>query len=408
VNISLFHGEAQPAIGAAADSETSAALGCELAAESGARQRAVLISGYHDYRTGKRASIHQIADGLVRSGFDVSFISTRYSMLSRWTGDSRLFLWDRANAIETANGIDCLLWRTLAHPFSSHLKAVQSLTGYTYDWYSELPNSAFDQLVRLADYVIVESGVAAIYLRRIRRMNPRAKVIYYGADRLETINAHPFIRERLEKDQELVDHFAIRATGLMDDFPYAAGRLYKSSFGVDDDEYGKVGPSPYVPDETVAVSVGSMLFDPTVFQLVASHFPDVQFHLVGCGAGFEAPPNVHIHAEMPFDRALAFVKHASIGIAAYAPVPGAEYLAESSLKLAQFEYFGLPAVCPNFAVGCSPFRFGYEPGDEDSIRSAVAAALAKIGSAEPRSFPSWEEVALQLIEPVRYGATRIG
>ena len=96
--------------------------------------------------------------------------------------------------------------------------------------------------------------------------------------------------------------------------------MYKSSFGVQTrDEYGKVGPSPYTFGETVAVSVGSMLFDPTVFQLVAAHFPRLQFHLVGCGAEFDAPSNVHIHAEMPFDRALAFVKHASIGIAAYAP-----------------------------------------------------------------------------------------
>lgn len=408
MNISLFNERAQPGIRPLSDAETTAALGCELAADAGARLRAVLISGYHDYRTGKRASIHQIADGLVRSGFDVSFISTRYSMLSRWTGDSRLSLWKRANRIETASGVDCLLWRTLAHPFSSHVKSLQLLTGHTYNWYSELANSDFDDLVRLADYVIVESGVAAIYLRRIRRMNPRGKVIYYGADRLETINAHPFIRDRLEKDQGLVDHFAIRATGLKDDFPYAAGRLYKSSFGVDEDEYAKVGPSPYAPDEKVAVSVGSMLFDPTVFQLVPSHFPNVQFHVVGCGAEFDAPRNVHIHAEMPFDRALAFVKHASIGIAAYAPVAGAEYLAESSLKLAQFEYFGLPAVCPEFAAGSSPSRFGYVPGDESSVHSAVAAALSMVGSTEPRSFPSWEEVALQLIEPARYGAARIG
>lgn len=408
MNISLFSDSAQPGIDPLEAVEAPEARTAESRSGTNERKRVVLVSGYHDYRTGKRASIHQIADGLVRAGFHVSFISTRFSTLSRWTGDSRLFLWNRANAVETVNGVECLLWRTLAHPFSSRVGVLQSLSGRLYEAYSRLPNKAFDKLLSGADYVIVESGIASIYLRRIRQANPKAKLIYYGADRLETINAHPFVRDRLEKDQDLIDHFSVRARGLKEDFPLARGAMFRSPFGVDAQEYGRVDACPYDPDAIVAVSVGSMLFDPTVFQLAASHFPEVEFHVVGCGTDFDAPPNVHIHLETSFQRALAFVKYASIGIAAYAPVRGAEYLAESSLKLAQFEYFGLPAVCPRFATGSSPSRFGYEPGDESSIREAVGAALANIGSVEPRWFPSWEEVALQVIEPVRYGASRIG
>lgn len=373
-----------------------------------AGKRVVLISGYHDYRTAKRASIHQIADGLVKAGLDVSFISTRFSALSRYTGDSRLFLWDKANVPEDVNGVRCLLWRTLLHPFSSPSRLLERLSSYGYEFYSELPNRAFDELIGGADYVIAESGTAVIYLRRIRRLNPRAKIIYYGADRLETIRAHPFVRSRLNEDESLIDHFSLRARRLADEFPYASGRLYKAGFGFNEDELRAVGPSPYAPGQKVAVSVGSMLFDPSVFKLVAGHFPEMQFHVIGCGTSFDAPPNVHIHPEMPFARTLTFVKHGSIGIAAYADAPGAEYLAESSLKLAQFEFFGVPAVCPSFAVGASRHRIGYEPGNEESIRSAVSAALASVGSVQPRSFPSWEEIALQVVEPVLYGGTAIG
>lgn len=380
----------------------------QIAAERGGKQRVVIISGYHDYRTRKRASIHQIADGLVTAGFDVAFISTRFSLLSKLTGDSRLILRDNANTMELCNGVKCLLWRTLVHPFSSQVSLVQSLTGYAYGFYSELPNRDFDQLVREADYVLVESGAAAVYLRRIRRLNSRAKIIYYAADRLETINAHPFIRGRLAEDQPLIDHFSLRATQLKADFPYATGRMYKAGFGINESEFAAIGPSPYSPDEKVAVSVGSMLFDPSVFELAAATFPELQFHVIGAGADFDAPPNVHIHPEMPFERTLPFVKHASIGIAAYAPVAGAEYLAESSLKLAQFEYFGLPSICPDFAVGSSPSRIGYEPGDEASIKSAISRALSMVGQVESRSFDSWERVALQVIEPERYAATLLG
>jgi len=151
-----------------------------------------------------------------------------------------------------------------------------------------------------------------------------------------------------------------------------------------------------------------MLFDASVFQLAAANFPQMSFHVIGCGAHFEAPRNVHIHDEMPFERTLAFVKHAKIGIAAYAPVAGADYLAESSLKLAQFDYCGLPSVCPDFAVGSSKARVGYEPGNEASITRAVVNALAKVGRVRKRSFPSWEDVALQVIEPERYSATSLG
>jgi 2-beta-glucuronyltransferase len=400
--------EAKPARRVRSRTHDAPCAPLELGHGGGAKDRVVIISAYHDYRTPKRASLHQIADALVHAGFAVSFISTRYSLLSRLTGDSRLFLWGRANTVELANGVECLLWRTAAHPFRSRMGLVQLLSGYAYDLYSELPNPLFDELLRKADYVVVESGIAAIYLARIRRMNARAKIIYYAADRLETIGAHPSARRKLSENEAVIDHFCLRATQLKDDFPYAAGRMYKAGFGINPEEFAGVGPSPYASDEKVVISVGSMLFDPFVVQTAAANFPQLQFHVIGPGVEFDAPPNVHIHPEMPFDRTLAFVKHASIGLAPYAPVEGGDYLAESSLKLMQFEYFGLPSVCPRFAAGSSPSRFAYEPGDEASIRSAITAALGKVGRVEGRVFPSWEEIALQVIEPIHHGADRIG
>ena len=262
--------------------------------------------------------------------------------------------------------------------------------------------------MRQADYILVESGTAAIYLRRMRRTNAHAKIIYYAADRLETINAHPFVRQRLSEDDALIDHFSLRAEQLKDDFPNGGGRMYKAGFGINASDFAHVGPSPYARDEEVAVSVGSMLFDPSVFQLAAANFPQLQFHVIGSGTNFEAPSNVHLHEEMPFERTLAFVKYAKIGVAAYAPAAGAEYLAESSLKLAQFDYCGMPSVCPHFAVGSSPGRIGYEPGNKASVRSAVSRALSMVGRVKKRSFPSWEDVALQVIEPEHYAATSLG
>lgn len=375
--------------------------------EGSRKRRVVLISGYHDYRTSKRASIHQIADGLVRCGFDVTFISTRFSRLSRRKGDSRLFLWDKAGQVETVNGVRCFLWRTSLHPFRTDFAPLDAAIGALFPAYANLPSETFDQLVRSADDIILEAGIPAIYLRRIRRLNPAAKIVCYCTDRPDTVGSHPAIRRMLVEDQHLVDYFVLRSATMADYFDFAPDRLYQVGFGIDRQEFAGIGPSPYPAGSQSAVSVGSMLFDESFFAIAAPAFPDLQFHVIGSGSELKPSANLHVHSEMPFAETLPFVKHASFGIAPYRPAPAAEYLADTSLKLAQFEYFALPAVCPHFAAGTRPSRFGYEPGNAQSIKDAISAALAMVGKIEPRSFPEWSEVAMRVLEPQSYADTSL-
>jgi 2-beta-glucuronyltransferase len=371
------------------------------------KRRLVLLSACHDYRTAKRASIHHIADGLIRAGCDVSFVSTRFSFLSKWTDDSRISLSHKANLVETVNGVRCFLWRTPLHPFHSDNLILDATMRAAYVLYSNWPSETFDEMCSNADAIVIESSVAAIYLRRLRRINSEAKIIYYATDQLDTIGAHPFVQQRLEDDSALVTHFSLRSSTMIDHFRWAEGRLFRAEFGVDEGQYSNVGPSPYVPGRKTLISVGSMLFDETFFAIAGKLFPDVQFHVIGCGTTFQGPPNVRVYPEMKFKDTLAYIKHAAVGIAPYRSAPGAEYLAESSLKLAQYEYFGLPALCPTFAVGRAPSRFGYEPGNEESIRAAVVAALAAAGAVKPRKFLSWTEVALRVLDPERYPETSL-
>ena len=366
-----------------------------------------IISAFHDFRTAKRASIHQVAAGLVKLGYDVSFLSTRFSWLSRRTGDSRLPLWSKANRVEVVDGVHCLLWRTAIHPFHSGVSLIDRANGALYRPFAALPNRQFDRLLAGADYLIFESGIAALYIARARKLNPAAKIVYYAADRLSTVGAHPFIEHQLMESRSLIDHVILRARGMKDDFRWAENRLFKVGYGIDAKDFADVGPSPYRPDQLTAISVGSMLFDERFFQLAAPNFPQVEFHVIGCGTKFDAVENVRIHPEMPFSQTLPFVKHATIGVAPYRPIDGSDYLAESSLKLAQFAYFGLPAACPHFAAGSKPGRIGYEPFDEASIIKAVQSALDCAGQLAPQVFPTWQDVALQVIEPERGGAERI-
>jgi len=369
--------------------------------------RIVVLSGFHDYRTSRRASIQALTDAFVRLGHDVSFVSTRFSRLSKRTGDSRVFLWDRANRPEVVDGVTCYLWRTSVHPFAARQPLLSAVMGHVFPLFAALPNRWFDDTMRAADAVIIESSVAAIYVRRIRRLNPRTRIIYFGTDRLDTHGAHPRVQQELVAAGPLIDHFALRSPALASEFGWAADRLYLAGFGVHPPDFAGIGPSPYTRPLN-GVSVGSGLFDSDFFTRVAPLFPQVDFHVIGCGTTFDAPPNVHIHPEMRFRDTLAWLKHATFGIAPYTYAVGAEYVADSSLKLAQFEYLGRPAVTAAFAAGGNPNRHGYAIGDTASMAAAVTAALAQAGKVEPRAFPTWDEVAARVLDPARYPETKIG
>lgn len=366
-----------------------------------------MLSGFHDYRTPRRASIQALTDGFVRLGHQVSFVSTRFSRLSRRTGDSRTFLWDRANRAEVVDGVTCYLWRTAVHPFAARGALASRAMGALFPMFAALPNRWFDRTMREADAVIIESSVAAIFVRRIRRLNPIARIIYFATDRLDTHGAHPRVQRDLTAAGPLIDHFALRSPALASEFVWARDRLYLAEFGVHPPDFADAGPSPYT-SAINGVSVGSGLFDPDFFVRVAPLFPHVAFHVIGCGTSFAAPANVHVHAEMKFRDTLAWLKHATFGIAPYTYAVGAEYVAESSLKLAQFEYLGLPAVTAAFAQGHNPNRHGYTIGDTASMVAAVSAALVQAGRVVPRAFPTWDEVAQRVLTPERYPEIKLG
>ncbi len=366
----------------------------------------VIVSAFQDYRTLKRASIQNVADGLIALGHDVTFLSTRSSALSDRTGDSRNFLKKRANRFETVAGVHCYLWRTPLHPFATNRRWIDALTPPLFDLYANWPNSAVDTALRAADTVIVESSVAVIYLRRIRRLNPRARIVYYATDLLDTVGAHPYVQRRLVMDMPLVDHIMVRSSKMVPAFDWSGKPIYRAEFGVDPRDFEGSSASPYPPG-VHAVSVGSMLFDADVFRHGAALVPDVTFHVIGCGAAFETPANVIVYDEMPFSATLPYIRHASIGIAPYRPAPGVEYLGESSLKLAQYEMAGLPAVCPDFAVTGGAGRFGYVTGEPESFARAVRGAQTAIGKVARRQFPTWQDVAGRVVEPMKSGATRL-
>lgn len=377
------------------------------AAPTQPRPKVVIVSGVHDYRTPRRGSIQALADALLRLGYAVSFISVRFSPISRAKGDHRLFLWDRANRPELVNGVKCYLWRTPFHPFRTGVSALDNAAGVLFSAYASWPNRFIDDELRAASHILVESGLGIMLIHRARRLNPKARIIYRASDALHTIGAPPALAAQLRKRGNEVDAFCLLAEKMAADFPWAAEKAHVVPLGVDRGDFASIGPSPYTGGIN-AVTVGSMLFDRSFFELAAPHFPNVQFHLIGTGEPFAAPANVHHYKEMPFKATLPYLKHADFGIAAYKPSANSGYLAQSSLKLMQYAYLGLPAVCPDYAAGANPHRFGYPCGDADGMVKAIRGALTLGRFAGPEAVLSWDEVAQRMLAPERYADTALG
>jgi len=364
----------------------------------------VLIFSEHDYRTARRANIQPIADALVRLGYDVTFISIRYSLLSLIKGDSRNSI--RANVPETYNGIECYLWQTIIHPFNP-VPIPSQVTVPLYWIYPTLRNEFIDNAINSASVIIVESGLGAILLKRARALNRMAKLIYYASDDLEMIGAHSIVQRNLEQSGKLIDHVCVASPKMAFRFSWMAGRVCFVPHGINPADFAGDFGSPY-SERLNAVSAGSGLFDPEFFVHAAPAFPDIEFHVIGSGAKLKDRKNLRIYGEMPFKDTIRDIKNATLGIAPYRANSAAYYVCDTSMKLMQYDYVGIPAVCPHFAAGDNSNRFGYLPGDPRSIGTAINAALAARDRVRPRrQLATWDDIARRVMNPELFPDTRL-
>lgn len=366
----------------------------------------LIISAVHDYRMKRRGSIQAIADALRDAGADVTFLSVRFSFLSKYKHDPRQSLAAKCNAIERHHGVDCFLWRTLFHPFGTRNAWINAVLRPLFGVYARWPSRRVDDLIRRATVIVIESGLGVVLAQRIKRANPTAVLIYRASDRLSTIDQHPFVGRALVRNQKLFTHFGLLGPGMASDFIWAYPKAFLVPPGVDRDFMENKAGSPYQGGIN-AISLGPMLFDASFFDQAGPSFPNVSFHIFGVmNPPNEAPPNVFYHAEIPHADTAAYVHYATFGIAPYRNGQNIGYLADTSSKLLQYASFGLPAVCPSSVVGNHANRFGYEPGDAASIEAAISLALAAPRlKGVPRK--GWQDIAARLIAPEAFDDTKL-
>ncbi|WP_454832929.1 GumK N-terminal domain-containing glycosyltransferase [Pseudoxanthomonas wuyuanensis] len=372
--------------------------------ETGPAKKYLVLSA-HDYRTPRRANIHFIADELARRG-PTRFFSLRYSWLSRRTSDIRLSLDGKANRVESINGVECFLWKTPLHPFNTRRDWLRPLESLLFRAYAAFPPAVLRQWLAEADVVIFESGLAVEFIALARQLNPHARLIYRASDGLDTINVAQHVKDTFAQVAGELEAVVLVSAAMAEGIP-SRGNVYRVGHGVDPELATLGDPSPY-GEGLHAVAVGSMLFDPEFFVCASHAFPHVTFHVIGSGR--DRMPgygdNVIVYGEMPHRQTIPYIKHANFGIAPYASEDVPAYLADSSLKLLQYDYFALPAVCPNAVVGGYRSRFGYTPGDGQSIAAAIDAAL-RAPRIRFRQCLDWPDTVDRVLHPEAYADTKL-
>ena len=360
--------------------------------------RKVVLITLHYLESKRQADIHFVARAFHRTGWDVLFMTVGISRISEFRGDHRFQYPVRAEANRVKrieDGLASFVWLRPWHPVDLRLGVLNALSMPLFRTYGAGPLGEAEGFVREADLVIFESTPGIMLFDRIRRLNPGARYVYRMSDDLRVIRTHPAVLEAEDRILPEFDLISLTGRRMLDRFgkyPQAAMHAH----GIDKALFDRDVPTPYADDGRVhAVSVGGTLFDLETLLTASALMPEWSFHVFGWKHGDPGRDNIVFHGEVPFVETVPYIKHADVGLALYRYRPGAEYLADSSLKMIQYTYACLPILAPNFAVAPDrPHVCGYDAGDRESIRRALERARSFDRSTIDRErVHSWEELS---------------
>ena len=362
-------------------------------------RNAVFLS-QHVLESRRRAGMHFLARAYRDAGWRVTFVTVGLSPLARLGGDTRLAdapLDVRNRLVEVEPGLTQFVWMAPLHPRNAQRRWLNALTGSIFARYPAFMPKALRAVLADADHVVVESAAGVMLVPRIRRENPRARLIYRVSDDLRVLGAHPVVLDAVRIALPQFSIISIPSSKLADRFP-GLDTVRHHPHGLDTAVFAKSTVSPYAPGERAVISFGTMLFDPASALTVCQARPDLRVHFFGALGDKPSAENAVHHGEQPFADLVAYMQHAVRGAAFYRSTPGSAYLADTSNKMMQYAACRLPILAPDFVAGGQDHIFGYRPDDTGSIAQALDAALNANRDGLP--FPaalSWDAVAAAII-----------
>lgn len=360
----------------------------------------VAVFSVHYLKSKRRADPHFIAEAFCRLGWDVVFVTVSISPLSRLRRDDRFSYPidpELGRVVEVAPRLRSFVWYRPWHPVNLRHRFLNALSAPFFARYGAGDLGAGRPLLADADLFVFESTAGIMLFDQLKALNPRARFVYRVSDDMRVIGNHPVIiaaEERLGPRFDLVSLPARTMRPLFGRY----GNIAFHRHGIDKAAFDAPAPNPYPPGTVNAVSVGATLFDAAALADAADCCPDWRFHVFTWHRDLPARANIVVYDERPFAETVPYIRHADVGLALYTWRAGAENLADSSLKMIQYEYCRLPTVAPAFAKAPDATHvFGYRPGDAASMAAALRAAHAFDRTAiDPSRIGTWDDLARHL------------
>jgi 2-beta-glucuronyltransferase len=364
-----------------------------------ATRSAILISG-HYLGSKRRAGFHHLAEAYWNLGWDVTFVTAAISSLSRLRGDYRFAypVQEEANRlVPVRERLTSYVLLTRTHPGDLRLGLANRLSRPWFGRYAHVPFGPLEERLREADLVVFEGTAALLFVERVRRLTPGARLVYRASDDLRVLGVHPVIVEAEERAIPLFDLVSAPTRQIADLLaPYGPVEVHPP--GIDKAALDRPVQSPYAAGPTAVFAGVSPLFDYESLAAAAELAPHVSFHVIGPPPR-PLPANVSFHPELPFFELVPYLQHATFGLLLFPPGYGS--LGQGN-KIAQYSYCRLPILAPVHLDASGPNICVFDPEDSESLRQALAEAEQMPHSAAfAEGVSSAEELAATLAGDAR-------
>lgn len=364
----------------------------------------------HYWKSARRAGFHGLAQAFQDGGWKVRFVTTGLSRISFLRRDPRLGgmkRGDRNRWITAADGVKTYIYCPLVHPFARFDGANPITDRLFADLYRGGLPADLGRGLASSDLVVFESSAALLLFDAVGRLAPQARRVYRVSDDVRVVGMAPSI---LAAEDEAVGRFDLISVPsrvlLKERFGHlTAARLHPHGLDLPRLRAARDGPQPEL-DRPSCVALGTTLFDTDLLALCARSRPDMRFYIVGALPRKRRVdlPNIDWCGERGFEDALSMASAGDIAAAFYRPERGAEYLAETSNKIAQYTFLRKAVIGPRHLagpLGRTSF-FAIDPPTEEGARKAIARALAADRPEPPPDFlRSWAVVRDEIIGGAR-------
>jgi 2-beta-glucuronyltransferase len=261
-----------------------------------------------------------------------------------------------------------LLTRT--HPGNLRFGLANRLSTPWFARYARVPLGPLEERLREADLIVFEGTAGLLLVERIRRLAMGARLVYRVSDDLRTLGVHPVILEAEERALPLFDLVSATTPRIAEVLALYGGKVEVHPPGVDKAALDRPTESPYGTGAVAVFAGVSPLFDYDSLAAASELAPHVVFHVIG-PAPKPLPANVFFHPEMPFEKLVPYLQHATFGLLLF---PAGYAALGQGNKVAQYSYCRLPIVAPMHLEVERANVSLFEPGDRESLRRALEEA----------------------------------